>query len=96
MNRVRVVYDTSSSKLVIFIFVNTRPNSLTMSRFCSKDHTTVRLTYQEEKSRRVALVTSAYFPWDSPTIECCQLVEYFELQKLSLLIGVDVNSYHAA
>ncbi|KAI5709504.1 hypothetical protein M8J75_000748 [Diaphorina citri] len=69
-----------------------------MTGFCSQDLTTIKILYHKGNALKEALVSSAYFPYDSPSHppshEVNQLVEFSELQNLELLIGVDANAHN--
>jgi hypothetical protein len=66
--------------------------------FCSRDATTVRLTYTYGGGNRELVVTSAYLPYDSdeppPTKEVRDITDYCYSRKKQLIIGCDTNAHH--
>jgi hypothetical protein len=64
---------------------------------CSRDITTVRLSFNREGSLRELTVTSAYLPYDSdepPPLRKLQDVTYCCRNNLQLIVGCDANAHH--
>jgi hypothetical protein len=59
--------------------------------FCSRDATTVRITYAYGGGNRELVVTSAYLPYDSdeppPSKEMKDIIDYCYGRKKQLVIG---------
>jgi hypothetical protein len=66
--------------------------------FCSRDATTVRITYAYGGGNRELVVTSAYIPYDSdeptPSKEVKDITDYCYGRKKQLIIGCDANAHH--
>jgi hypothetical protein len=66
--------------------------------FCSRDATTVRITYTYGGVCEELIVASAYLPYDSdeppPTKEVRDIVEHCQSRKKQLIIGCDANTHH--
>jgi splicing factor 45 len=66
--------------------------------FCSRDTTTVRITYTCGGGCKELIVASAYLPYDSdeppPTKEERGIIEYCHSRKKQLNIGCDANAHH--
>jgi hypothetical protein len=66
--------------------------------FCSRDATTVRITYTYGGGNRELVITSAYLPYDSdeppPSKEVKDITDYCYSRKKQLIIGCDANAHH--
>jgi hypothetical protein len=66
--------------------------------FCSRDATTVRITYIYGRGCEEFIVASAYHPYDSdgspPTKESRAITDYCHSKKKQLIIGCDSNAHH--
>jgi hypothetical protein len=66
--------------------------------FCSRDTTTVRITYAYGRGYEELTVASAYLPYDSdeppPTKEVRDITDYCYSRKKQLIIGCDANAHH--
>jgi hypothetical protein len=66
--------------------------------FCSRDITTVRITYAYGGIHEELIVTSAYLPYDSdeppPNKEMRDIIEYCHSRKKQLILGCDANAHH--
>jgi hypothetical protein len=66
--------------------------------FCSRDATTVRITYTHGRDCKELIVASAYLPYDSdeppPTKEVRDIIDYCHSRKKQLIIGCDANAHH--
>jgi hypothetical protein len=62
------------------IYIRNHINALPLLEFCSRDATTVRLTYTFGGGNRELVVTSAHLPYDSdeppPTKEVRDIIDY--------------------
>jgi splicing factor 45 len=67
-------------------------------KFCSRDATTVRITYTYGGGNRELVVSSAYLPYDSdeppPSKEVTDIIDYCYRTKKQLTIGCDANEHH--
>jgi hypothetical protein len=65
---------------------------------CSRDATTVRITYTYRGGCEELIVASAYLPYDSdeppPTKEMRDIKDYCQSRKMQLIIGCDANAQH--
>jgi hypothetical protein len=66
--------------------------------FCSRDATTVRITYTYGGVCEELIVASAYLPYDSdeaPSIkEVRDMIEHCQSRKKELVVGCDTNTHH--
>jgi hypothetical protein len=66
--------------------------------FCSRDATTVRITYAYGGGNRELVVSSAYLPYDSdeppPSKEVKDIIDYCYSRKKQLIIRCDANAHH--
>jgi hypothetical protein len=73
-------------------------NVLPLLEFCSRDTTTVRMTYPLAEGHEELIITSAYLPYDSdeppPSKEVRDIVEHCQSRKNQPIIGCDANSHH--
>jgi hypothetical protein len=80
------------------IYVRNRINALPLLEFCSRDTTTVTMTYTSNRGYEELIVTSSYLPYDSgkppPSKEVRDIVEHRQVRKKQLIIGCDTNSHH--
>jgi splicing factor 45 len=80
------------------IYIRNHINALPLLKFCSRDATTVRLTYTYGGGNRELVVISAYLPYDSdeqsPTKEVRDITDYCYSRKKQLIIGCDANAHH--
>jgi hypothetical protein len=65
---------------------------------CSRDTTTVRITYTYRGWRKELIVASAYLPYDSdeppPTNKKRNIIDYCCNRNKELIIGCDANAHH--
>jgi hypothetical protein len=65
---------------------------------CSRDATTVRITYTYRGGREELIVASAYLSYDSdeppPIKEMRDIIDYCQSRKKQLIIGCDANARH--
>jgi hypothetical protein len=80
------------------IYIRNHINALPLLELCSRDTTTVRITYTYRGGRKVLIVASAYLPYDSdeppPTKEMRDIIDYCYSRKKQLIIGCDANAHH--
>jgi hypothetical protein len=66
-------------------------------QFCSRDATTVRITYTYGGGYEELIVASAYLPYDSdeppPTKEMRDITDYCRCRKEQLIVGCDANAH---
>jgi hypothetical protein len=66
--------------------------------FCSRDATTVRITYTYRGGNRELVVSSACLPYDSDepprSKEVEDIIDYCHSRKKQLIIGCDDNAHH--
>jgi hypothetical protein len=66
--------------------------------FCSRDATTVRITYIYSGGCKELIVVTAYLPYDSdeppPTKEARDIIDYCHSRKKQFIIGCDINAHH--
>jgi splicing factor 45 len=66
--------------------------------FCSRDATTVRITYTHGGSSKELFIISAYLPYDSdeppPTKEVRDIIDYCHSRRKQLIMGCDANAHH--
>jgi hypothetical protein len=74
------------------IYVRNHVDALPLLEFCSRDTTTVRMTYKLDGGHEELIVTSAYLPYDSdeppPSKEVRDIVEHCQIRKSSSSLGV--------
>jgi hypothetical protein len=79
-----------------YIYIRNRINDLPLSELCSRDTTTVRITYTYIGGCEEQIVASAYLPYDSdeppPTKEMRDVIDYCQSRKRQLMIGCDANA----
>jgi hypothetical protein len=67
---------------------------------CSRDATTVRITYTRGGGCKELIVASAYLPYDSdeqpPTMEVRDIIDYCYSRKKQLIVVCDVNAHHTS
>jgi hypothetical protein len=89
---------TSEGNVRSCIYVRNHINALPLLEFCSRDTTTVRMTYTSDGGYKELIVTSAYLLYDSdeppPSKEVRDIVEHCQSRKKQLIIGCDTNSHH--
>jgi exonuclease III len=93
------VYSTTPEGNVrSYIYVRNDINASPLLEFCSRDTTTVRVTYASDGGYEELIVTSSYLPYDSdeppPSKEVRDIVEHWQDRKKQLIIGCDANSHH--
>jgi hypothetical protein len=80
------------------IYIRNNINVLPLLEFCSRDATTVRITYTYGGSNRELVVSSAYLPHDSdeppPFNEVKYIIDYCHSRKKQLIIRCDANAHH--
>jgi hypothetical protein len=80
------------------IYVRSHSNALPLLEFCSRDATTVRITYAYGKVCEELIVASAYLPCDSdeppPTKEMRDIIEHCQSRKKQIVVGCDANAHH--
>ena len=80
------------------IFVRNTVHAFLLSELCSRDVTTVRVTYIRGGSKRELIVTSAYLSYDSDKPHLSQglreVIVYCNRNKLQLIVGCDANAQH--
>jgi hypothetical protein len=80
------------------IYVRNHINALPLLEFCSRDTTTVRITYTHGKVCEELIIASAYFPYDSdeppPTKETKDITDHCQSRKKQLSVGCDANTHH--
>jgi hypothetical protein len=80
------------------IYIRNHINALPLLEFCSRDATTVRITYTYGGGNRELVVTSAYLPYDSdeppPSKEVKDIIDYCYSREKQLIIGCDANAHH--
>jgi translation initiation factor IF-1 len=68
-----------------YIYIRNYNNVLPFLEFCSRDATTVRITYTYGRGNREKVVTSAYLPFDSdepaPSKEMKGIIDYCYSRK---------------
>jgi hypothetical protein len=73
-------------------------NALPLLEFCSRDATTLRITYAYGGGCEELTVASPYLPYDSdeppPTKEVKDITDYCHSRKKQLIIGCDGNAHH--
>jgi hypothetical protein len=66
--------------------------------FCSRDTTTVRITYTYRGGCEELIVASAYLLYNTdeppPTKDMRDIIDYCQSRKKQLIIGCDVNAHH--
>jgi hypothetical protein len=66
--------------------------------FCSRDATTVRITFTYGGVCEELIVASAYLPYDSdeppPSNEVRDIIEHCQSRKNQLVVGCDANAHH--
>jgi hypothetical protein len=94
----RVCSVTPESNARSCIYVRIHINTLPLLEFCSRDATTVRITYIYGGGCEELIVASAYLPYDSdeppPTKEVRDAIDYYYSWKKQLIIGCDANAHH--
>jgi hypothetical protein len=80
------------------INVGNQINALPLLEFCSRDATTVRITYTYGGVCEELIVASAYLPYDSdeppPTKEVRDIIEHCQSRKKQHIVGCDANKHH--
>jgi hypothetical protein len=80
------------------IYIRNHINALPLLRLCSRDTTTVRITYTYRGGCKELTVASAYLPYDSDeppiTKEMRDIIDYCQSRKKQLIIGCDANAHH--
>jgi hypothetical protein len=79
------------------IYIRNHINALPLLEFCSRDATTVRITYTYGGSNRELVVSSAYLPYDSdepPPSKEVHIIDYCHSRKKQLIMGCDANAHH--
>jgi hypothetical protein len=73
-------------------------NALPLLEFCSRDATTIRITYAYGGSCEELIVASPYLPYDSdeppPTKDVKNITDYCYSRKKQLIIGCDAYVHH--
>jgi hypothetical protein len=66
--------------------------------FCSRDATTLRITYTYRGGSEEFIVASAYLPYDSgkppSSKEMRDIIDYCQIMKKKLFVGCDANAQH--
>jgi hypothetical protein len=79
------------------IYVRNHINALPLLEFCSRDTTTVRITYTYGGGCEELIVASAYLPYNSdepsPTT-VRDIIDYCYSRKKQLITGCDANAHH--
>jgi hypothetical protein len=80
------------------IYIRNHINALPLLQFCSRDATTVRITYTYGGGCEELIIASAYLPYDSDeppeTTEVRDITDYCCSRKKQLIIGWDANAHH--
>jgi splicing factor 45 len=80
------------------IYIRNNINALPLLEFCSRDATTLRITYTYGGGNRELVVSSAHLPYDSdeppPSKEVKNIIDYCHSRKKQLNIGCDANEHH--
>jgi splicing factor 45 len=80
------------------VYIRDHLNVLPLSEFCSRDTTTVRMTYTDGGSSKELIATSAYLPYDSdeppPTKEVRDITDYCHNRKKQLIMACDAIAHH--
>jgi hypothetical protein len=63
------------------IYVRNHINALPLREFCSRDTTTVRMTYTSDGGHEELIVTSAYLPYDSDEPVPSKELEHCQVRK---------------
>jgi hypothetical protein len=99
MNTGWMVYSaTPEGNVRSCIYVRNHINALPLLEVCSRDTTTVRMTYTLDGGHEELVVTSPYLPYDSdeppPSKEVRDIVEHCQRGKKQLIIVCDANLHH--
>ena len=88
-------YNSTIDKPRTCIYVPHYITAITLTEFCSRDITTIRLQKSEEEQPNVILA-SIYSPIDIelPTEDMVKLTRYSEDNNMALIISADVNAHH--
>jgi hypothetical protein len=66
--------------------------------FCSRDATSVRITYTYRRGCEELIVASTYLPYDSdepsPSKEMRDIIDYCQSKKKQLIVGCDANAHN--
>jgi hypothetical protein len=80
------------------MYVRNHINTLPLLKFCSRDTTTVSITYAYGGGCMELIVASAYLPYDSdeppPTMKVRDIIDYCHSRKKQIIIGCDANAHH--
>jgi len=98
--RGKIIYCTSLKNVRSCILVRGNIQFLTLHQFCSRDLTTVELTWRAGGKVCKAIVGSVYLPYDSsdppPSRELDLLVEETLAGGQQLILGCDANAHHSS
>jgi hypothetical protein len=80
------------------IYIRNQINALPLLELCSRDATTLRITYTHRGGCKELIVASAYLPCDSdeppPTKKMRDIIDYCQSRKMQLIIGCDAHAHH--
>jgi hypothetical protein len=80
------------------IYVRNQINDLPLLEFCSRDATTVKITYTHGRVCEEQIVASAYLAYDSdeppPNKEVRYIIEHRQSRKNQLIVGCDAKAHH--
>jgi hypothetical protein len=78
-------------------YIRSHINALPLLEFCSRDATTVRITYTYGKVCEELIVPSAYFSYDSdeppPIKEMKDIIDHCQSMETQLIVGCDDNAH---
>jgi splicing factor 45 len=80
------------------IYTRNYINALPSLELCSRDATTVRITYTYRGGCEELIVASTYLPYDSDepplTEKMRDIIDYCKSKKKQLIVGCDANAHH--